>query len=102
MIWLLCIAALIIAYFAGDNLRRIGNAAVRRPAVIILALLPLLGWTGWAWSDGCILFIGEAKGERCAGYGMGLAMLFPIYGAWAFASLLGYFCGKRVKAEIDL
>jgi hypothetical protein len=102
MIWLLCIAALIIAYFAGDNLRRIGNAALRRPALIILALLPLLGWTGWAWSDGCLLFIERMAGDNCYGFGMGIVMLFPIYGAWAFASLLGYFYGKRVKAEIDL
>jgi hypothetical protein len=99
MIWLLALASLVIAYFAGDNLRRILNARVRHPLLVVLALLPLEGWISWAWSDGCMLFIGKVTEERCYGYGMGVVMLFPIYGAWALASLLGYFCGKRVKAK---
>ena len=99
MIWLIAFASLFLAYFAGDHLRRISNSVLRIAALIALTLLPLEAWIGWAWSDRCMLFIGDATGERCAGYGMGVVMLFPLYGAWAFATILGYFCGKRTKVD---
>ena len=97
MIWLLPFLSLFVAYFASDNLRRIRSAVLRRPALILLALLPLEVWIGWAWTDVCP--IPYATGERCAGFGMGVVMLFPIYGAWAIAAVLGYFCGKRASLD---